>query len=111
MGHDLLTWLKQLLHICKCHATIFSTAIASGIQILPYRKYVKGHPSIIIWTNVVDFEFPILYIKIQAQSFLSSWEEDFKSVLPYMGMAVILFNGAKPFEQIVNIFLTEGPIW
>ena len=28
-----------------------------------------------------------------------------------MGMAVILFNGAEPFEQIVNIPLTEGPIW
>ena len=28
-----------------------------------------------------------------------------------MGMAAILFNGAEPFEQIVNIFLTEGPMW
>ena len=28
-----------------------------------------------------------------------------------MGMAVILFNGAQPFEQIVNIPSTEGPMW
>ena len=28
-----------------------------------------------------------------------------------MGMAGILFNGAEPFEQIVNIPLTEGPMW
>ena len=27
-----------------------------------------------------------------------------------MGMVAILFNGAEPFEQIVNTFLTEGPI-
>ena len=30
--------------------------------------------------------------------------------LPYMGMAAILINGAKPFEQIVNIPSTEGPV-
>ena len=28
-----------------------------------------------------------------------------------MGMAAILFNGAEPFEQIINIVLTEGPMW
>ena len=28
-----------------------------------------------------------------------------------MGMAAILFNGAEPFEQIVNIPSTEGHIW
>ena len=28
-----------------------------------------------------------------------------------MGMAAILFNGAEPFEQIVNIPSTEGPMW
>ena len=26
-------------------------------------------------------------------------------------MAVILFNGAEPFEQIVNILVTEGHLW
>ena len=28
-----------------------------------------------------------------------------------MSMAAILFNGAEPFEQIVNIPSTEGPMW
>ena len=28
-----------------------------------------------------------------------------------MVMTAILFNGAEPFEQIVNIFLIEGPMW
>ena len=27
-----------------------------------------------------------------------------------MGMAAILFNGTEPFEQIVNIPSTEGPM-
>ena len=31
--------------------------------------------------------------------------------LPYMGMADILFNGAEPFEQIVNIPSTEDSMW
>ena len=28
-----------------------------------------------------------------------------------MGISAILFNGAEQFEQIVNILLTEGPMW
>ena len=28
-----------------------------------------------------------------------------------MGMAAILFSGVGPFKQIINTFLTEGPIW
>ena len=28
-----------------------------------------------------------------------------------MGMAAILFNGMEPFDQIVNILSTEGPMW
>ena len=31
--------------------------------------------------------------------------------LPYIGRAAILFGGGEPFEQIVNIPSTEGPIW
>ena len=31
--------------------------------------------------------------------------------LPYMGKAAILFNDAEPFEQIVNIPSTEGPMF
>ena len=28
-----------------------------------------------------------------------------------MDMAAILFSGAEPFDQIVNILSTEGPMW
>ena len=49
----------------------------------------------------------MLYTEIQPQSFLSSGEKIFLSVLPYMGMAAILLNGADPFEQIYNILSTE----
>ena len=54
----------------------------------------------------------MLCTKIQRQRVLSSGEEVL-SVLPYMGMAAILFNGAQPFEQIINILWTEYPceIW
>ena len=49
----------------------------------------------------------MLYTKIQPQS----WRRRLLSVLPYLSMAAILFNGAEPFEQIVNILSTEGPMW
>ena len=41
----------------------------------------------------------MMYSKIHPHSYLSSEE----SVLPYMGMAAILFNGAEPFDQNVNM--------
>ena len=52
----------------------------------------------------------MLHTKIQPQSILSTGEEDFKAFLSNMDMAVILFSGAEPFEQIVNIPWTEGPM-
>ena len=58
----------------------------------------------------------MLYTRIQPQGFLGSGEEYIKCCfffffvfsLPYMDMVAILFNGVEPFEQIVNIPLTEG---
>ena len=47
-----------------------------------------AQPLTITRTNLVDIESPMLYTKIQPQSFLGSEEEDFKGFfLPYMGMA------------------------
>ena len=54
-----------------------SIATANGIQIWPYHKKVKGHPSLNILINLLDSEFPMLYTKIQPQSFLSTGEQDF----------------------------------
>ena len=53
----------------------------------------------------------MLYTIIQPQSFLGSREEDFYVFLQYMGMAAILFNGAKPFDQIGHTFSIEGLMW
>ena len=75
--------IKQLLHICKCHATSFSIAAATKTHIRPYRRKVKGHHSIIIRINLVDFESPMLCTKIQPQSFLRSGEEVFKCFTIY----------------------------
>ena len=63
----------------------------------------------IICTNLVDFESPMLYTKIQAKRFLSSGEEEFLSVLPYLGMAAILFSGPKQFEQLSTSFRQKAP--
>ena len=52
----------------------------------------------------------MLYTEIQPQSFLGSGE-DFQVFLPYIGMAAILLNGTEAFKVIVNILLTEGPMW
>ena len=48
---------------------------------------------------------------MRGQSFLGSGEEDFLSVITYLGMAAVLFNVAEPFEQIGHILSTEGPVW
>ena len=54
-----------------------SIATATWTQIWPYHKKIKGNPSLIILTNLVDLETPMPYTKVQPQSFLSTGEEDF----------------------------------
>ena len=58
--------------------------------------------------NLVELEFPMLYTKIQPQSFLGSGQEHFKAFLPYIGMTAIWFNGVEPFKQTVDTHSTEG---
>ena len=70
-------------------------------------KKVNSQPTTIIWTKLVELESPMLYIKVQPQSFLGSGEEDFEVFLPYMGMVAILFNGVEPLEQIWKKVLCE----
>ena len=48
-----------------------------GVQIWPCHKMVKGQPTTIIWTSLVDYESLMPYTRIQPQSFLSSGEEHF----------------------------------
>ena len=56
---------------------MYGTATATGTQIWPYHEKVKGLPSLIILTNLLNLESPMLYTKIQPQSRLSTGEEDF----------------------------------
>ena len=74
-----------------------------GTQIWPCCKKIKYQPRFIIWTNLVDFESPMLYTTIQSQSFLGSWKEDFSVFLPYMGMAAILLIGRLLFDRSLHM--------
>ena len=50
----------------------------------------------------------MLYTKIQLQSFIVLLI--LKWFLAYMGLAAILFNGAKQFEETDNTSWPEGPM-
>ena len=67
----------------------------------------------VIWTNLVDFESPMLYMvpRFCLKAFLVLEKKIFKCFLSYRAMAAILFNGTEPFEQIVSILSTECPVW
>ena len=70
MGHNALTCIFA-------NAMQQSSSIATATGTKPYHKKVKGHPSLTILIKLVDLESPMLYTKIQPQSFLSIGEEDF----------------------------------
>ena len=84
--------------------SIFFPHKCNGAQIRPCCGKGNLRPSFV---QTFDLESPMLYTKIQLKAFLVL-EKKFVSILPYMGMAAILVNGAEPFEQIVNILSTEG---
>ena len=65
--YPLRKWFFNIFSPCKC----------MGAQIWPCHKKVKSQPTTIFWTNLVYLEFPMLYTKIQPQSFLGSGEDDF----------------------------------
>ena len=98
-----LAFLLPLNMYCKTDFSAISPyKCILGVKIWPCCKRIKGQPTIIIWTNLVDQESPMLYTKDLAQSFLDFGEE----CLPYVGMEAISFNGSEPFEQI-KIFVTS----
>ena len=71
MGHNSLTYI-----FANAMQQSSSIATATVTHICPYYKKLKGNPSFIILTNLVDLESPMLYTKIQPQSFLSTGEEN-----------------------------------
>ena len=46
--------------------------------IWPCHKKVKGHPRILIWTNLIDFSLQCYISRFSLKAFLISGEEDFK---------------------------------
>ena len=83
----------------KIHCFIFFPYKSIRDQIWPCRKISQGQPRIIIWTNLVVLEHPILHTKFRGHRPFGSGEDDFLSFLPYMGMAAILVMWPGPFEQ------------
>ena len=59
-------------------------------QIWYCRKIVQGQPRVIIWTNLVVFEHPMLTTKFKVIYLLVPEKKIFFRFLPYMGMATIL---------------------
>ena len=68
-------------------------------QIWPCHKIGEGQPKVIIWTNLVVLEHPMLHTKFQGHQPFGSGEEDFLRFLSYMGMVAILVMSPGPFEQ------------
>ena len=65
----------------------------------PCLKKGQGQPRVIIWSNLVVFEHPMMHNKFQGHRPFGSRVEDFLSFLPYMGMPAILVMWPGPFEQ------------
>ena len=90
MGHYLLTCI-----FANAMQQSSSIATTTGTQIWTYHKKVKGHPSLIFVSNLVDLESPspMLYTMIHPRSFLKLVLENkiFKC----------FFH--EPFEQSCNI--------
>ena len=75
-----------------------------GTQSWPWCKKVKGHPRVIIWTNLDGLEF---LTRFSHEALLVLEKKIFKCYIQYMGMLAILFNDAELFEQIENKHSTE----
>ena len=88
----------------------FSLYKSIETPIWPYRKKVNGQPTTIIWTNLEELEKTMLWYQYSASKPSWFWRRGILSVLPYVDMEAILFNGTKPFEQNGYTLSTEGPM-
>ena len=68
-------------------------------QTWPCRIIGQGQLMVIIWTNLVVLEHPMLHTNFQGHRSFGSGEEDFLRFLPYIGVAAILVMWPGPFEQ------------
>ena len=54
-----------------------------GDQIWPCRKIAQGQNKVIIWTNLVVLEYPMVHTNSQGHRLFGSREEEFFMFLPY----------------------------
>ena len=97
IGHLLL--VSQIVDNCfwKIHCFTLFPYKNIRYQIWPCHKIGQGQPSVIIWTNLVVLQHPMLHTKFQGHWPFGSG--DFLRFLPYMGIAAILVMRPEPFEQ------------
>ena len=108
-----LTWgtpecigYAELEQAWKYMTISFHPCRSTGKQIWPCHKNGQGQPCDIVWTNLVEIVYPMLYTKFQGHRPLGSEEEDFWRFLPYMGLDAI-----GTFEQIFIPTSHGGSIW
>ena len=80
-------------------------------QIWPCHKIGQGQPRVIVWTNLVVLEHPMLHKKFQGHQPLGFGEEYFLRFLLYIGMAASLVKWPGPFEQTFVSLSQEISIW
>ena len=75
------------------------------------RKIGQGQPRVIIWTNLVVLEHPMLHTTFQVHRPFDSGKEDLFRFLPYMGMVATLVMWPGPFEQTFVPPFHRSSIW
>ena len=80
-------------------------------QIWPCRKIGQGQSRVIIWTNLIALEHPMLHTNVQSHWPFCSREEGFLRFLPYMGMVAILVMWPGPVKQTFVPLSQGGSIW
>ena len=83
----------------KFHGVTFFPYKSIKDQIGPPCKIGQGQPRVIIWTNLVVLEHPVVHTKFQGHRPFGAEDKDFLRFLPYMGMAAILVMWPGTFEQ------------
>ena len=127
--NDLDLWYsyRSCTHLVDCIYQLWhrKTTIVSEISIvLPFSPYKnkmdqnwhcriigQGQPRVIIWTNLIWFEHPMLHTKFQGHRSFGSGKKDFLRFLSYIGMAAILVMWPALFEQTFNPLSQGGSTW
>ena len=95
----------------KIHCFTFFPYKCIRDQIWSCHKIGQGQHSVIIWTNLVVLENPMMQIKFQCYRPFGAREEDFLRFLPYMAISAILVIRPGPVEQIFIVPSHRCFIW